>query len=155
MQVNKPPAKTAAQILNPRSTRRDLQSDMMVSGSRDDHLIAGNTAFIPAYTQQGLKTIGRMLTLFSPLTAYRTALAEKLETVDQQDEETQALTLQRTGRYLAKVRPIIWFSAGGLLLGLLACLSMLIAMIHTGGFADYVKNAAMYGVGFSDWVFGY
>jgi len=44
-------AKGAGNMVNPVSTRRDLQSGMMVSGTRLDHLMAGNTVLNPAYRQ--------------------------------------------------------------------------------------------------------
>jgi len=45
--------------LNPVSTRRDLQSGMMTSGSRMDHLSAGNTVLNPAYRQALRENMGR------------------------------------------------------------------------------------------------
>lgn len=52
-------AKGAGGILNPMSTRRDLQSGMMVTARRGNHLIAGNTMWNPAYRQHVLTNLGR------------------------------------------------------------------------------------------------
>jgi type IV secretion system protein VirB6 len=52
-------ARTVGDIINPDSTRRDLESGMMASGSRFDHLIAGNTVFNPAYRQHVMQNIGK------------------------------------------------------------------------------------------------
>lgn len=46
-------------VVNPVSTRRDMQSGMMTSGSRMDHLIAGNTVMNPAYRQAIMQNLGR------------------------------------------------------------------------------------------------
>lgn len=53
------PGRMARQAINPSSTRRDLESGMMVKGSRADHLVAGNTPFNPAYSQRMLSQIGK------------------------------------------------------------------------------------------------
>jgi len=52
-------AKTAGNIVNPVSTRRDLESGMMTSGTRFDHMVAGNTVFNPAYSQHVLQNAGK------------------------------------------------------------------------------------------------
>jgi type IV secretion system protein VirB6 len=52
-------AKTAGNIVNPVSTRRDLESGMMTSGTRFDHMVAGNTIFNPAYSQHVLQNAGK------------------------------------------------------------------------------------------------
>lgn len=46
-------------MINPYSTRRDLQSGMMVSGRRFDHLMAGNTVWNPAYRQHIKQQMGK------------------------------------------------------------------------------------------------
>lgn len=51
--------KNAGNLLNPTSTRRDLQSGMMATGTRMDHLMAGNTVLNPAYRQAIRENIGR------------------------------------------------------------------------------------------------
>lgn len=52
-------ARTAGNIINPVSTRRDLESGMMASGTRFDHMIAGNTVINPAYRQHVMQNIGK------------------------------------------------------------------------------------------------
>lgn len=52
-------AKGAGNTLNPTSTRRDLQSGMMSTGTRFDHMVAGNTVLNPAYRQAIRENIGR------------------------------------------------------------------------------------------------
>ncbi len=47
------------QAVNPVSIRRDAQSGMMATGTRVDHIAAGNTLINPAYWQQNIKNIGR------------------------------------------------------------------------------------------------
>ncbi len=49
----------ARNILNPVSTRRDMQSGMMTSGTRMDHLMAGNTIANPSYRQTILQNLGK------------------------------------------------------------------------------------------------
>ena len=44
-------ARGAANLVNPASTRRDMQSGQMVTARRANHLMAGNTAWNPAYRQ--------------------------------------------------------------------------------------------------------
>ena len=44
-------------IINPRSTRRDMESGMMVSGRRADHLMAGNSMVNPAYRQHVMQNM--------------------------------------------------------------------------------------------------
>ena len=48
-----------ANMVNPMSTRRDLQSGMMVTARRSNHLLAGNTMWNPAYRQHVLTNLGR------------------------------------------------------------------------------------------------
>ena len=52
-------AKGVGDMVNPVSTRRDMQSGMMVSGRRADHLMAGNSVLNPAYRQQVLQNFGK------------------------------------------------------------------------------------------------
>ena len=52
-------AKGVGDTLNPTSTRRDLQSGMMSTGTRFDHMVAGNTILNPAYRQAIRENIGR------------------------------------------------------------------------------------------------
>jgi len=51
--------KGVGNTLNPTSTRRDLQSGMMSTGTRFDHMVAGNTILNPAYRQAIRENIGR------------------------------------------------------------------------------------------------
>ncbi|SON94618.1 MULTISPECIES: hypothetical protein [Xanthomonas] len=44
--------------VNPVSTRRDLESGMMVTAGRNNHLVAGNTMWNPSYRQHVLDKIG-------------------------------------------------------------------------------------------------
>ncbi|ECT4311274.1 type IV secretion system protein [Escherichia coli] len=53
------PMRTAANIVNAPSTRRDMQSGMMVTGGRLNHLIAGNTIWNPAYRQHVMQNLGK------------------------------------------------------------------------------------------------
>ncbi len=52
-------ARTAGNLINPVSTRRDLESGMMASGTRFDHMVAGNTIVNPAYRQHVMQNIGK------------------------------------------------------------------------------------------------
>jgi type IV secretion system protein VirB6 len=51
--------KTAKNVVNGSSTRRDLESGMMVTAGRTNHLIAGNTMWNPAYRQHVISNIGK------------------------------------------------------------------------------------------------
>ncbi len=52
-------AKGVGNMLNPMSTRRDMQSGMMVTARRSNHLMAGNTMWNPAYRQHVMQNIGK------------------------------------------------------------------------------------------------
>ncbi|MEA9731376.1 type IV secretion system protein [Xanthomonas campestris] len=45
--------------VNPVSTRRDLESGMMVTAGRTNHFVAGNTLWNPRYTQHVLDNVGK------------------------------------------------------------------------------------------------
>ncbi len=45
--------------LNPMKTRRDMQSGMMVTARRANHLVAGNTMWNPAYRQHVISNVGK------------------------------------------------------------------------------------------------
>jgi type IV secretion system protein VirB6 len=49
----------AGNKLNPMTTRRDMQSGMMVTTRRANHLVAGNTMWNPAYRQHVISNIGK------------------------------------------------------------------------------------------------
>jgi len=44
---------------NPMTTRRDMQSGMMVTARRGNHLVAGNTMWNPAYRQHVMSNMGK------------------------------------------------------------------------------------------------
>lgn len=48
-------------VVNPKTTRRDMQSGMMVTAGRTNHKIAGNTMCNPAYRQHILQNMGQEL----------------------------------------------------------------------------------------------
>jgi type IV secretion system protein VirB6 len=48
-----------ANMVNARSTRRDMQSGQMVTAGRTNHLVAGNTMFNPAYRQHVMQHLGK------------------------------------------------------------------------------------------------
>lgn len=52
-------ASPITQGLNRQSTRRDMQSGMMVTGGRLNHLMAGNTVWNPAYRQHVMSNMGK------------------------------------------------------------------------------------------------
>jgi type IV secretion system protein VirB6 len=55
-------AKTArgvGNLVNPMSTRRDMQSGMMTTARRANHMIAGNTVWNPAYRQHVMQNMGK------------------------------------------------------------------------------------------------
>lgn len=45
--------------VNPKTTRRDMQSGMMITAGRTNHMIAGNTMWNPAYKQHVLQNMGK------------------------------------------------------------------------------------------------
>ncbi|WP_231886851.1 hypothetical protein [Bordetella trematum] len=57
-QVSQAAASPVTQVLNRQTTRRDMQSGMMVTGGRLNHLAAGNTMWNPAYRQHVLQNMG-------------------------------------------------------------------------------------------------
>ncbi|SOE52100.1 type IV secretion system protein [Orrella dioscoreae] len=52
-------AQGVGNVVNPQTTRRDLQSGQMVKAGRTNHLIAGNTMWNPAYRQHVLQNTGK------------------------------------------------------------------------------------------------
>ncbi|WP_233574801.1 type IV secretion system protein [Pusillimonas sp. NJUB218] len=46
-------------VVNPKTTHRDVQSGMMVTAGRTNHMIAGNTMWNPAYRQHVLQNMGK------------------------------------------------------------------------------------------------
>ncbi|EGH70928.1 type IV secretion system protein, partial [Pseudomonas syringae] len=53
------PLRVAGNTINRQSTRRDMQSGMMVTGGRLNHLAAGNTMWNPAYRQHVMQNMGK------------------------------------------------------------------------------------------------
>lgn len=58
-QVAQAAASPVTQVLNRQSTRRDLQSGMMVTAGRLNHLSAGNSMWNPAYRQHVMQNVGK------------------------------------------------------------------------------------------------
>jgi len=58
-QVTQAAASPVTQVMNRQSTRRDMQSGMMVTGGRLNHLAAGNSMWNPAYRQHVLQNLGK------------------------------------------------------------------------------------------------
>jgi len=58
-QVSQAAASPVTQVLNRQTTRRDMQSGMMVTGGRLNHLSAGNTMWNPAYRQHVMQNMGK------------------------------------------------------------------------------------------------
>ena len=52
-------ARGAGNIANPMSTRRDMQSGMMTTARRANHMVAGNTMWNPAYRQHVISNMGK------------------------------------------------------------------------------------------------
>lgn len=52
-------AEGVGNTVNPKTTRRDMQSGMMVTAGRTNHLAAGNTMWNPAYRQHVLQNLGK------------------------------------------------------------------------------------------------
>ncbi|WP_242663393.1 hypothetical protein [Achromobacter denitrificans] len=52
-------AQDIGNVVNSRTTRRDMQSGMMVTAGRTNHMIAGNTMWNPAYRQHVLQNMGK------------------------------------------------------------------------------------------------
>jgi type IV secretion system protein VirB6 len=52
-------AQGVGNVVNPKTTRRDMQSGMMVTAGRTNHMIAGNTMWNPAYWQLVLQNMGK------------------------------------------------------------------------------------------------
>ncbi len=51
-------AQDIGNVVNSRTTRRDMQSGMMVTAGRTNHMIAGNTMWNPAYRQHVSQNMG-------------------------------------------------------------------------------------------------
>lgn len=51
--------KAARNVIDPMSTRRDMQSGMMTTARRSNHMVAGNTMWNPAYRQHVLQNMGK------------------------------------------------------------------------------------------------
>ena len=48
-----------AGVVNPKTTRRDMQSGQMVTAGLSNHMVAGNTMWNPAYKQHVLENMGK------------------------------------------------------------------------------------------------
>ena len=46
-------------LVNPKTTRRDIESGMMLTAGRYNHTIAGNTTWNPAYRHHVLQNMGK------------------------------------------------------------------------------------------------
>jgi type IV secretion system protein VirB6 len=53
------PMRGAANVINGKTARRDMQSGQMVTAGRLNHLVAGNTAWNPAYRQHVMQNMGK------------------------------------------------------------------------------------------------
>lgn len=53
------PGRLARNVVDPVSSRRDMQSGLQTSARRHEHLLSGNTVVNPAYNQYMLNNIGR------------------------------------------------------------------------------------------------
>lgn len=52
-------AEGVGSVVNPKTTRRDMQSGMMVTAGRTNHMMAGNTMWNPAYRQHVMQNLGK------------------------------------------------------------------------------------------------
>lgn len=52
-------AEGVGNVVNPKTTRRDMQSGMMVTAGRSNHMVAGNTMWNPAYRQHVISNMGK------------------------------------------------------------------------------------------------
>lgn len=52
-------ARGVGNMVNPMTTRRDMQSGQMVTARRANHLVAGNTMWNPAYRQHVMQNMGK------------------------------------------------------------------------------------------------
>lgn len=52
-------AEGVGNAVNPKTTRRDMQSGMMVTAGRTNHMMAGNTMWNPAYRQHVMANLGK------------------------------------------------------------------------------------------------
>ena len=52
-------AEGVGNVVNPKTTRRDMQSGMMVTAGRTNHMMAGNTMWNPAYRQHVMQNMGK------------------------------------------------------------------------------------------------
>jgi len=52
-------ASPVSRLVNGKSTRRDLESGMMVTAGRTNHILAGNTPLNPAYRQHVMQNLGK------------------------------------------------------------------------------------------------
>ena len=52
-------AEGVGSVVNPKTTRRDMQSGMMVTAGRTNHMMAGNTMWNPAYRQHVMQNMGK------------------------------------------------------------------------------------------------
>ena len=52
-------AEGVGNVVNPKTTRRDMQSGMMVTAGRTNHMMAGNTMWNPAYRQHVMQNLGK------------------------------------------------------------------------------------------------
>ncbi len=88
------------------------------------------------------------------LSARREAWADHLERWDELDDATRSRTRRAVAAWVAHGRIGLWLLAGLLALGLFALMAGAVAMVHQGGFADYVARAANLGIETARWLGG-
>ena len=88
------------------------------------------------------------------VSARRRQWADDLEQWDELDEATRSRTRRAVAFYVAHGRIGLWLVAGLLALGLFALMAGAVALVHQGGFSDYVARAAYLGIDAARWLGG-
>lgn len=109
------------------------------------------TTLVPTFLHVGILIASPLALAFLP-DARRLELAAGLEGYDALPEDKQAAVRRKTAWWLTRARVGTWTVAGLLFLAVLALFFGGIRLLHQGGFADWVRDAAYAGIWCGQWL---
>lgn len=110
------------------------------------------TTLVPTFLHVVVVWMSPLDLLF--LSARRRQWADDLDRWADLDEGGRSRTRRAVAAYIAHGRIGLWLLAGLLTLGLFALMAGAVALVHQGGFADYVARAALLGIDAARWLGG-
>jgi hypothetical protein len=110
------------------------------------------TTLVPTFLHVVVVCMSPLGFLF--LSARRHEWAKNLEAWDTLDKDTRSRTRRAVAAWMAHGRIFLWLAAGLVALALFTLMATAIALLHDGGFADYVADAAFLGITLARWLAG-